>query len=429
MMRRSDLVAILLFTVVLSQLVEIGLPFGGLSLEEPLIVLATLACLAAGLSFRFSWIVLAVAVTEFAVAALYKISIGNFNGLIVPILSIGVRFVAFSYLYDWFVRDPQRFVRLLCVFWVRLAVISGLLASLQMVGLPAVGIVDGQFILHDRSVGLQYDPNYASFSFAIAAALIKPLNWQREFVWATHLLLLVATLATASRMGVILLMLVYAYRWSSGWGRVGGVEAVARIWVAAVALAGALFVAGIWSNLNEIGIFHRMSQAATTLGETSLSQLSQTRGQSVDSAFERMALAYTGIRVWQDNFWVGIGPERLHVEIWRRVRIFKATHNGYIDRLAIGGVAGFGFIALTLFCALAPRVMRTMRGWSAELREVADFYMLAVILGSVFLNLSIWLPATLIAAALSVQARERRARQAAARPGPQHDPALAGGAA
>lgn len=409
MIQRSDLVVFLLFTVVLSQLMEVGLPIPGLSVEEPLIVFATLACLAAGLSFRFSWLVIAVAAVEFAVAALFKISVGNVGGLVVPIISIGVRVVAFSYLYDWFTREPERFLKHLCRFWVVLALISGTLAILQLFAIPPIAVVQGEIRFMSRSIGLQHDPNYAAYSFAIAAAMIRPLRWKRELALGAHLLLFIAVMATSSRMGVILLLLVYAYRWSSGWSRIGGVEVIARVWVAAIALAGGLLLAGLWTNLNDVGIFHRMSQAAETLGETTITQLNRTRGQNVDSAFERMLLAYAGVRVWQDNFWVGVGPDRLQFEIWRRARVLKATHNGFVDRLAIGGVAGFGFIGLVLYCAIAPRFMRKASHGVADMRETADTYMLALVLGSFFLNLSIWLPATLIAATLALNAREKRA--------------------
>lgn len=412
MIRRSDMVVLLLFTVVLSQIMEVGLPILRLSAEEPLIILATLGCLALGLSFRFSWLVLAVAAVEFAVAGLFRLAHGDLGGLILPILSVGVRFVAFSYLYDWFLREPDRFLRQLCRFWVVLALISGTLAILQTFAIPPIAVVGGEVRIMTRSIGLQHDPNYAAFSYAIAAALIRPLNWRREFAIAAQALLLVAVLATASRMGVILLLLVYAYRWSSGWSRIGGAEVIARVWIAAVALAGGLLLAGLWSNLNNVGIFHRMSQAAETLGETTLEQLSQTRGLSTDSAFERMALAYAGVQVWQDNFWIGVGPDRLQFEIWRRVRVMKATHNGFIDRLAIGGAAGVVFVVLVLFCAVVPRFLRGVRGVAAELRDIADIKILIFVLGSFFLNLSIWLPSMLLAVAMTMNARQRRAASA-----------------
>ena len=334
----SSLVTLLAFFIAASQVIEVQLPLLPLSIEELGIVLTALLLLAVGFPFRLSALLVILFAIEFTTDSIYAIAHGNIGRVIFALLSNGALFVAFSALHEKLVQDPPRFVRALALAWIGLAAVSSILIILQFIGVfPKVAMVQGAVKVFPRPPGLQNDPNYAAYSIAIAMLFLCVMRMKPGRKLFLGSVFLLATICTESRMGIVLILIIWGYFWMSGWSSIRAGQVVTRVTLLLFIAFGGVGVSLASANSN-VQLLQRFERVAETLETISIEELSRSKGYQGESSRERLLLAYGGLMVWQENVWIGVGHARVVEEIRRIVRVGKATHNGYIDRLAIGGI-------------------------------------------------------------------------------------------
>lgn len=408
----ASIVTVLAFFIAASQVIEVQLPFLPMSIEEVGIVLIALLLLVVGYSFRISALLLTLFCVEFACDALYAIVHGDVVRVFMALAANGALFVAFSALHEKLAQEPERFLNILAKSWIWLAALSSAIVIMEFVDLlPKAAMVQGAVKIFPRPPGLQNDPNYAAYSFAVALLFLFVVHMNPRWKLALGTLLFVATIGTDSRMGLLLILIIWAYFWMSGWKRIRISQVVTRLTLLVFLVLGGTGVS-LMSMTNNMELLGRFQRAADMLETISLEQLSHTKGYQKESSRERLLLAYGGLEVWQDNFWTGVGQERVVDEVRRRVGVGKATHNGYVDRLAISGIAGLAYLALIAYLLLRAGSLRD--GCNPKLRDAARVTIVAIAIGSFFLNLSPWLPACLISAAIWSATSQRRRSEAAA---------------
>ena len=394
----SGLVTVLAFFIAASQVIEAQLPVLPMSFEEIGIVLTAGMLLVFGFPFRFSALLVALFGVLFVSDAIYPLVHGQMGQVAFKLASNGALFVAFSALHEKLAQDPRRFLRALALSWIGLAALSSVVIVMQLAGiLPQAAWVQGAVKVFPRPPGLQNDPNYAAYSIALAMMFLFLVRLSPRAKLALGGLLLIGAVGTDSRMGMVLILLVWIYFWLSGWGRLRAGVAMTRLSLAMLALMGGVG-GSLMSSSSNVELLSRFENAAEMIETISFEELSRTRGYQTESSRERLLLAYAGLMVWQDNPWLGVGQDRVVDEIRRKVRVRKPSHNAYVDRLAIGGVGGIAYILF--ICYLLLRAGSLGERCDPLLRDAGRVSLILIAVGSFFLNLSPWLPTCLISAAI-----------------------------
>ncbi|WP_089996255.1 O-antigen ligase family protein [Cognatiyoonia koreensis] len=406
----------LTFSIAFSQVVEMQVSIGGptVSLDElPLLACAGILLLSGKIG-RVSGLLLAFGLIELGVRSIYPLV----NGQIVPLISEVIKLVILLAVYGTLANNAKDDVdssfALLARYWVILAVISAGVILLQSADLlPKQALVQGSIKTFPRPTGIQNDPNFAANSLALAVLFLKMLRLRPLYQNGLIGLMLIAIFLTESRMGLVLAVFILTYWWLISW-RISSLKAVrsrvlGTLCIIAVVAVGSFTLAQSDRNFR---VFERFSSIVATLEATTLLSLERTRGLQRESAQERLILAYAGYRVWRDNKLIGVGQDRIAQELRITAGIEKSTHNGYIDRMMIGGVFGILFVGFVAYLLLLSTRLRLRQSKNHTILGV-KVLLPTVCIASMLLNVSFWPVLTMLAACLASQNVSLRIRRSA----------------
>lgn len=398
---RISAINLAIVPIVVSQVCEFQLRFGTitLSIEELFVVVAAGMLLAYGQGLRTHWVLVGFASVEAASYTLYDLSQGNFGGLLRPLISVTVLLIIYNSIFEAarknFGSTLDRFARV----WLIMAGASAAVVLLQYLGVLAeAALVKGEIKVFSRPTGLHNDPNFAAATFLVAIIFATRLKRGRYSVSGAFLF---AILLTESRMGLLIGLLAILLHFAL-FLRLQTAKDYMRLSLASSTsafLVLALLLPNFSGVTSSVSVLSRMNDALQQVTAISLSDLERTRGYQSSSALERLMLAYGGVRVWQKNPFFGVGTQRVSEELHHVIGVRKATHNGYIDRMVVGGLGG---VAYCLFIAFVLLILISHLSRSSAFRFLF-IWMSCIALGMFFLSLSFWPLMCFVAAAFAAQ--------------------------
>lgn len=230
--------------------------------------------------------------------------------------------------------------------WVWLAVVTSAVTVLQAVHLLPLWTVPDSYIANRqavgglyRGVGFKFDPNFQALVLVIGAVLNQ--TYAHRFRVLITLVLFAGVLATFSRMGALVTILVVATTpliQARAEGRPFG-RALVR-GGALLAMAG-VFVVGVYL-LGPKSVAEYIDIRVTDL--QSLSGSAAYSGGQLNSAQVRLLLARASWGLALKNWPLGVGAYQSNTFLYDVIGIKNWTHNTYLELFLTGGL--FGLLTL-----------------------------------------------------------------------------------
>jgi len=359
--RVSVLVTAVLGATQLLSLPPVSVGGGMVALDDLMLVTV------AGFAFLHFWRLLTLPSTLMTLAALELIAGTTSSSRPVTIdpATIGhiVALLAAYLLFVTFYRsDPDRTITVLARAWLGVGVLSAIVVLAQSAGvLPSFAFPSGVLVIRDRPTGLQGDANIAALSLVFALAPIGFTGLSARTKAAGFGLIGLAIVATLSRMGLLLFVGIAVIHWV----RLG----YRSRWLAALAtatLAGLSLIFAIHTPETTVAApIERFESLGQTLDVVKSGEILHSHGLQTDSAAERILLATGAWQVWRSHPWLGVGTPHLASEIGTVTGVHKASHNGVLDRMAIGGL--FGLLSVAVW---AREGLIAGRRWNRQRRLI-----------------------------------------------------------
>lgn len=287
--------------------------------------------------------------------------------------------------------------------WIAFAVVTAILAIAQAFGLvsmvtPGKELLGGREVMPGvslyRGVGLKEDPNFQALMLCIGL-LFSHFRQRRRTRTCTSALLALGVVATFSRMGLLLALLILiaapVARASADDRIVATVRGLAAVAVVGIGLA--LFVRFV-SPATGTYLEDRFTDVVTTYEMVLGEDVPRSSPAPPSSARARLILAVGAMDLGARNWGRGIGAFRTEAELQKTTGLSNVSHNTYLELFVIGGV--WGLLCVGWYAFLLLRGLRT--GDRQHARFIAC---LALVFGftGLFLSLTynsiIWLPVVL----------------------------------
>lgn len=288
--------------------------------------------------------------------------------------------------------------------WMRWSVITSAMAALQSTGfLPLYNVPAEALYLREaaggfyRGVGLKADPNFQAFMLAIGAAFAVSQVRRSTARLALLGAILLGLLATFSRMGLVLFVLVII----AGKGMLRRANRRRPAWVShAAGLSAAVVVLFLALRLliPERGTLseyytQRFGDVIAAARDFSTIARGQYESTSVaTSAVSRALLLVAAAHVFLANPWLGIGALRSPDVLYSETGFVNVAHNTYLEIAMTGGVVGLLFLFVFFVPILQVRYhLRRVDGQTPENHRslsTAGLMYLVFACGFLFLSLN-----------------------------------------
>jgi O-antigen ligase len=326
-------------------------------------------------------------------------------------------FVTAILLYTALTQYEEAF-SLLGRLWVAFAVVASVLAILQAMGfMPLWSVPEdelgyrmvGAFGLY-RGTGLKGDPNFQAFMLIFGAVFAR--FYVKKFQLAVILIIMLGILATFSRMGILvaILVLLAAPMIQARISRQKSSAASIRALGSAVLLA----VAGVLTYVfaPQSVQLYLAERAGYILRAYHF--LATGHPTNLDSAGQRIQLFTAGVDILPENFLFGLGAYGTPEAIKAVSGVAGYAHNAYLDMLLMGGLWG-ALVLASYFILLRHALIRSYHAQeNKHRRSLIATLLLAFFLVGFFLDVShnsiLWLPLVLALAHLSMSSPSLRER-------------------
>jgi hypothetical protein len=297
--------------------------------------------------------------------------------------------------------------------WIVFAVCTAVITILQAAGAIPLFNVPADYLQSReaigvaglyRGVGLKYDPNFQAVMLVLGLVFAQFYLSRHRF--PVTVLIVLGIIATFSRMGVVLGMLILTgapairvYIQRRSYSRMMLVSGSALVLLIAV---GFLLVV-----LGPTSVRVYVSERVVEVYELTASLLTgDISGLLADgssgSAYERLYLAVSAFFLGLENWMVGVGAYRGPAAIFEFSGVEKPAHNTYLELFLIGGI--WGLFAIALYAAVVIRRLWRLNSFDTLSRERCVFILLTwtfAIVGlfiSLTYNSLLWLPLVLAGA-------------------------------
>ncbi len=387
-------IVVLVVALAASQVLEIGVGLWSspLSIDEIVLSFALVAAL-----FRHLDAALPTWLCWFWFLELLAIGLPDPVQTFAPMLSTTVLFLCSVLIVDAFRRSPERVTTWFALAWCALASLSSLIALLQWVDIiPRVSFAGVSFQSKSRPTGLQEDANFAAYTFAVSYGFAQVVR-QRRLRLIFGALAMAGIVATGSRMGlaILLVLILFGVTWSKSaviWlRRAAAVTGVVVLALVLLALAAPREFESLYSGA-------RLDDVTTFVQSFDADEIDGLDGYQDDSLTERAVLLNATVEAWADSPVLGTSPEDLRSSIAERTGVSKAAHNGFLERLAIGGVFGLASLLFVVRQAVLFRRFGRRGRIARSLTPIPRSLLIAGGLASIALNVS-WWPALLFVGA------------------------------
>ena len=307
--------------------------------------------------------------------------------------------------------------------WVAFAVVASILTILQAAGLVPLWAV-AEDNLHYmmagslyRGTGLKADPNFQAFMLVFGVVFAR--FYIKKFWLPATLIIMLGILATFSRMGIVVAILVLLAT-PIIQARISRQERAVAITVFGSAVV--LSVTGITTYVlapqsvqlylaERVGYVPRVYHFLATSNPTNLATGNPT---NLDSAWQRIQLFTAGVDILPENFLFGLGAYRTPEAIKVVSGVANYAHNAYLDMLLMGGLWG-ALVLASYFILLRYALVRSYHAQENKYRRsLIATLLLAFFLVGFFLDIShnsiLWLPLVLALAHLSMSSSSMRER-------------------
>lgn len=292
--------------------------------------------------------------------------------------------------------------------WIAFAAATAVVAILQAFGLvpmftPGKELLGGREVMPGvslyRGVGLKEDPNFQSLMLCIGL-VFSQFRQRKGMRTCTSALLALGVVATFSRMGLLLAVLILAAapiaRASSRGRIVASVRSLATVAMVGIGLA--LFVRFV-SPATGTYLENRFGDVVTTYEMVLGEDVPRSSPAPPSSARARLLLAVGAIDLGARNWGRGIGAFRTEAELRKTTGLSNVSHNTYLELFVIGGV--WGLLCVVWYAHLLLRGLRSgehRAGGHQHARLIACFLLVFGFTGfflSLTYNSIIWLPVVL----------------------------------
>jgi hypothetical protein len=405
-----------ILAVVLAQLVEVSLLQVGdfvVSVQKlASLVLLPLSLVLMG-RLRLPLALLGFGVAMLIVNATGHVARGRLMdpGMLSANVSVVMGLLGALVLYTALVVDREGPMKLARI-WLAVALVSVPVTLLQVPGYfplltvdeasRALRVTESGFI---RGVGFKRDPNFQALVLVVAMAFAFHATRRALYRVVALGALFAGIVATSSRMGLLAgVAVIAAYPiLCAGFSTRRFVASLARAAVLVIGLAvglGGFYAYGPASAREYID--RRVGEAAMALVMDSPEEFAGRRG--LDSATERVLIAYGAVRAIRSSLPFGVGAGRTREAMFASVGISKVTHNTYLEYLLIGGVS-----AVPAFLIYGWVVLGVLRLAGGEVRALGGALALSFALMAALLTITssdYWVPLSLV---LALVHRERMA--------------------
>ncbi len=356
-----------------------------------------------------------------------EISSGQVNPtLIATLIAITLNCFAIVVLVSALTPPTRNLLRLFAETWIFCSILTAVLAVGQLLGLiPLFGDAAASIEARQigtglvRGTGLKFDPNFAAMTLVVGLVFCHYL-WSGRRRWIGVVVLVLGTAATLSRMGTLLalLILVLAAGPTVSLKR-APVRKLARISAAAtgVALAGFL-IYQVFPPSVRLYVDERIEDLRAAFLSLVLGIQVPVASSSVNegSGAERADLNAAALRVFEDNWLVGVGANQVPDAISRLSGIDLPAHNTYLETLAVGGVLGLAVLVYyaSAVTALVRKTSRRLDDLPVETQAIVRstrLVILCIAVMALVLTLNyiafFWLPMALALAVSSLASPAR----------------------
>ena len=303
---------------------------------------------------------------------LLSLSISSLAGLSNPGLTgymvAGVLNVIAAAIFLTALIDNPKNLRIFCLTWIYLAVLSSLLTVFQFLHLIPLYTVSSEYASarvalegYIRGTGLKFDPNFQATILVIGLAFTRIFT--RSIIRLVFTLTILAgVLSTLSRMGAIIAIIVFVMTSNPSRLMVRNANSRALRLVrslAAVVIVGyAAFVTAPAELRNYLG-----ERADDITASARVALFGNSEG---DTLLESSGLTRAGLlRASWDAFWenrlVGVGAGRLPEVLYQSGSMHNAAHNSYLELMCVGGV--IGILTLAASAAVVLTALRRRSGY------------------------------------------------------------------
>lgn len=308
--------------------------------------------------------------------------------------------------------QSQRIQSLLSTVWIAAAFISATICILQASGHLPLWTVSSSVASHRmpsfapglvRAVGFRYDPNLEAAVLVMGIALAITVIQSNTKAFLIALIIGFGVLATFSRMGVLLTILLFLLLPLVRRRRLGISRGVAMA-LTIVPLVLLLAIFGSVLSLGRSGEsgyiqyrFHETNKGIRTLTSEGPQVLSEQHLTSLES---RVLLGYYGLKVFIDHPLVGVGPFSVPQAIQAasdsdNPALNNVAHNSVVQQLATGGIFGLTAVLVygwVFFSQLGAARRNLMEEPSASFFLLAVVFLFEALVLSLTFTSLYWLP-------------------------------------
>lgn len=207
-----------------------------------------------------------------------------------------------------------------------------------------------------RGTGLKYDPNYMAMMLLLAIGFAQTII--KKGRWLASLILIAGILSTFSRMGIILLFILFFIKMLLVYREHKRASHVITALSVLFTLLAAYTIAYQTNNY----IKERTNDIFNAFNEIHSMEVRPPEKQ-LSSGSERILLMKTAYRIIEDHPFMGIGAYREKKMIGSMIDIEKSSHNIYLELPMIGGIIGW--------CVLIISVVGTMKALHTRMSRQA----------------------------------------------------------
>jgi O-antigen ligase len=295
--------------------------------------------------------------------------------------TVFVGFLAATMLYTALVQSDRSFL-ILGRVWVAFAAVTSLVVVGQVFGLLPLwavlsddasqigGLATAEVGGLYRGIGFKLDPNYQALMLVLGlifARFYVPSKFRIIFA----VVIIVGLVGTFSRMGLLAAILAWVFA-SAIKARTNrrGANTVPLLKLLGTVTILALIFTGLYSLApQEVQSYIDLRITETSTTFRNLAAGGSTAQPEMTSTNTRILLATTALRIFSDNYLLGVGAYRQSDIMNAYIGVDQTMHNTYLDELVTGGLLGVLVIVLYITLIVRALFQHYGEGEDAAIRE------------------------------------------------------------